>query len=38
VEWRFFYQANGGIDAASFQLPARHGGGPLTNALQQGFA
>jgi len=36
---RFFYQANGGIDGSV--VPAtgpNSGGGPLTNALQQGFA
>ena len=36
---RFYYQANGGIDGSV--VPAtgpNSGGGPLTNALQQGFA
>jgi feruloyl esterase len=41
LEWnrRFFYQGNGGIDGQV--LPAvgtTSGGGPLTSALQQGFA
>ena len=36
---RFFYQANGGIDGSVVPATgANSGGGPLTNALQQGFA
>jgi feruloyl esterase len=36
---RFFYQANGGTDGSIVHGERRHrGGGPLTNALQQGFA
>jgi pimeloyl-ACP methyl ester carboxylesterase len=36
---RFFYQANGGIDGnVSTATGAVSGGGPLTNALLQGFA
>ncbi|MGA0611404.1 tannase/feruloyl esterase family alpha/beta hydrolase [Caldimonas sp. KR1-144] len=35
---RFFYQANGGIDGNVVTATGGGGGGPLTNALQQGFA
>ncbi|MBT2321419.1 tannase/feruloyl esterase family alpha/beta hydrolase [Variovorax paradoxus] len=36
---RFFYQANGGIDGSVVTAAGGiGGGGPLTNALQQGFA
>lgn len=36
---RFFYQANGGIDGSVVTATGGiGGGGPLTNALQQGFA
>ena len=37
---RFFYQANGGIDGSVVTATGRvnGGGGPLTNALAQGFA
>lgn len=35
---RFWYQANGGIDGAVVTALGAYGGGPLTNALHQGFA
>ncbi len=35
---RFFYQANGGTDGAVSSAVGAFGGGPLTNALAQGFA
>jgi Tannase and feruloyl esterase len=35
---RFFYQANGGIDGVVQPAMWGSGGGPLTNALHQGFA
>jgi hypothetical protein len=35
---RFFYQANGGIDGVVQPAMWASGGGPLTNALHQGFA
>ena len=41
MDWngRFFYQANGGIDGSvSTAAGGIGGGGPLTNALKQGFA
>jgi feruloyl esterase len=41
VDWngRFFYQANGGIDGSVVTATGGvGGGGPLTNALKQGFA
>ncbi|MEZ5661137.1 MAG: tannase/feruloyl esterase family alpha/beta hydrolase [Burkholderiaceae bacterium] len=39
-EWngRFWYQANGGIDGSIQPAMGGAGGGPLTNALLQGFA
>lgn len=41
LEWngRFFYQGNGGVDGnVAKALGAVSGGGPVTNALHQGFA
>ena len=40
INWngRFFYQANGGTDGAVSTAVGALGGGPLTNALAQGFA
>ena len=40
VAWngRFLYQANGGLDGAVAPALGAFGGGPVTNALQQGFA
>src|SRR5215212_12228707 len=40
VAWngRFLYQANGGLDGAVLQALGAFGGGPVTNALHQGFA
>lgn len=40
VNWngRFFHQGNGGIDGAVVPAYGGFGGGPTTNALQQGFA
>jgi feruloyl esterase len=35
---RFWYQANGGADGNVVTATGAFGGGPLTNALQQGFA
>ena len=35
---RFFYQANGGLDGNVNPAVGNFGGGPLTNALHQGFA
>ncbi|UUX97262.1 tannase/feruloyl esterase family alpha/beta hydrolase [Aquabacterium sp. J223] len=35
---RFFHQGNGGTDGAVSQAVGAFGGGPLTNALHQGFA
>ncbi len=35
---RFFHQGNGGIDGAVVTATGSFGGGPLTNALDQGFA
>ena len=35
---RFFHQGNGGIDGAVVPATGSFGGGPLTNALLQGFA
>ncbi len=35
---RFFHQGNGGIDGAVVTATGSFGGGPLTNALYQGFA
>jgi pimeloyl-ACP methyl ester carboxylesterase len=35
---RFFYQANGGLDGNIAPATGSSGGGPLTHALQQGFA
>ena len=35
---RFFYQANGGLDGVVSTAVGALGGGPLTHALQQGFA
>src|SRR5262249_9985993 len=34
----FFHQGNGGIDGSVVTATGSFGGGPLTNALQQGFA
>ncbi len=40
VAWngRFLYQANGGLDGAVQPAVGAFGGGPVTNALHQGFA
>ncbi len=40
VAWngRFLYQANGGLDGAVAPAVGAFGGGPVTNALHQGFA
>ena len=40
VAWngRFLYQANGGIDGSVVTATGAFGGGPLTHALQMGFA
>jgi pimeloyl-ACP methyl ester carboxylesterase len=40
VAWngRFLYQANGGLDGAVAPALGAFGGGPVTNALHQGFA
>lgn len=40
VNWngRFFHQGNGGIDGSVVTAVGGFGGGPTTNALQQGFA
>jgi hypothetical protein len=40
IAWngRFFHQGNGGIDGAVVPATGAFGGGPLTNALMQGFA
>ena len=40
LDWngRFLYQANGGLDGAVAPALGAFGGGPLTNALHQGFA
>lgn len=35
---RFFYQGNGGLDGSVSTAVGESGGGPLTNALLQGFA
>jgi hypothetical protein len=35
---RFFHQGNGGIDGSVVTATGASGGGPLTHALQQGFA
>lgn len=35
---RYFYQGNGGLDGAVLTALGDTGGGPLTHALQQGFA